>query len=163
MIIRIFNGFLLRITLPLVIIALAATIFLPSLVSSDLDDALVLSSSAGVVVMFARAFWAAVTRAHLSRADQLIAGIYLAWLSNGIGRMVAIANKFWPGFLGDYADDVSMWLRFALFVAAIFHVTAPGDDPKAPHYQAKAATVSVVAGIALAGAIVGARALTGRW
>lgn len=152
------NSFFLRAAVFLSLLYGVGVAFLPVTVAGDLNDGILLASSIAVIALFMPTAVSALHKPKVTPVDQLIMGIVLAWVSNGLFRGIAIANKFLPMFLGSYMDDVSMFLRAVLIVGALLHLTSPARDSTNPHQHARIVTWTAIGGLAIAAAT-----LVGRW
>lgn len=155
---KLVNSFFLRAAVFLSLLYGIGVAFLPVTVAGDLNDGFLLASSIAVIALFMPTALAALHKPKVTPVDQLIMGIVLAWVSNGLFRAIAIANKFLPMFLGQLMDDASMFLRAVLIVGALLHLTSPARDPANPHRQAR-----IVAWTAIGGLAITAATLVGRW
>ena len=132
----------------IVIIVLAVHSFLQAIIEDsvliDIDNALAIATTGGVLVAFAPAAWHALTQVRTSDGEALVAGIFVHFFGSFYSRIANVAARNF-GFNIGTSDWVSGYLIF-LIIGAILHLNAPNiiDDRVPPRQWRKIGIITAV-------------------
>ena len=89
----------------------------------DIDNALAIATTGGVLVAFAPAAWHALTQERTSDGEALVAGIFIHFFGSFYSRLANVAARNFGYNIG-MSDWVSGYLIF-MIIGAILHLNAP--------------------------------------
>ena len=136
----------------IVILVLAAHAVLQQVLSDsiliDIDNALAIATTGGVLVAFAPAAWHSLTRQRITDGEALVAGIFVHFFGSFFSRIANVAARNFGYNIGT-SDWVSGYLIF-LIIGAILHLNAPNIiEDRVPPKQWRKVGIIVAIGITI--------------